>query len=63
MNIKLEKRIEEEKVDSTLFKQIVGSLRLDIYFAMGLISRFMDDLRRSRMNLAIREDRCIARSL
>ena len=26
-NVKLEKNVEEEKVDVTLFKQIVGSMR------------------------------------
>jgi hypothetical protein len=42
---------DEEKVDPTTFKQIVGSLRymynsrLDIYYAIDLISRFMEDPR------------------
>jgi len=48
-NPKLEKCGEEEKVDATLFKKIVGSLRYlcnsrpDIGFSVGLVSRYMDD--------------------
>src|ERR1044072_7794287 len=50
-NVKLEKNGEEEKVDVTLFKQIVGSLRylcnsrLDIGFVVGLVSRYMSEPR------------------
>ena len=46
-NLKLTEALEEITVDSTLFKQIVGSLRFicnstpDISYAVGLISRFM----------------------
>jgi len=48
-NLKLEKGGKEEKVDGTLFKQIVGSLRyicnnrLDIGFLVGLVSRYRND--------------------
>ena len=48
-NLKLEKHGEEDKVDVTLFKQIVGSLRYmcnsrpDIGFAVGLVSRYMSE--------------------
>lgn len=54
-NLKLEKNGDEDKVDATLFKQIVGSLRYvrnsrpDIGFSVGLVSRYMDDLRVSHM--------------
>jgi hypothetical protein len=59
-NLKLEKCGEEEKVDATLFKQIVGSLRYlcnirpDIGFSVGLVSRYMDDPRISHMKAARR---------
>jgi hypothetical protein len=59
-NLKLEKNVDEDAVDPTLFKQIVGSLRYlcnsrpDICFAVGLISRFMEDPRQSHMKAAIR---------
>jgi len=59
-NLKLEKGGEEEKVDATLFKQIVGSLRYlcnsrpDIGFSVGLVSRYMDDPRISHMKAARR---------
>jgi len=48
-NLKLEKGGEEEKVDATLFKHIVGLLRYlcnsrpNIGFSVGLVSRYMDD--------------------
>ncbi|XP_017423576.1 uncharacterized mitochondrial protein AtMg00810-like [Vigna angularis] len=51
VNLKLSNLEEERKVDATLFKQIVGSLRFlcnsrpNINFAVGLVSRFMSDLR------------------
>jgi hypothetical protein len=66
VNLKLEKNQTEEVVDSTIFKQIVGSLRYlcnsrpDICFAVGLVSRFMDKPRRSHMNAARRILRYIA---
>jgi len=59
-NLKLEKGGEEEKVDATLFKQIVGSLRYlsnsrpDIGFSVGLVSRYMDDPKISHMKAARR---------
>lgn len=59
-NLKLEKNGDEDKVDATLFKQIVGSLRYvrnsrpDIGFSVGLVSRYMDDLRVSHMQVTRR---------
>ncbi|KAG6516111.1 hypothetical protein ZIOFF_026559 [Zingiber officinale] len=47
--VKLSKHDEEEKVDPTFFKSLVGSLRYltytrpDILYAVGLISRYMED--------------------
>lgn len=60
VNVKLERNSEEEAVDDTLFKQIVGSLRYicnirpDICFGVGLISKFMDDPRKSHLVAAKR---------
>jgi len=60
VNLNLEKNTEEEKADSTLFKQIVGSLRYlcnrrpDICYAKGLVSEFKEDPRSSHMNAARR---------
>lgn len=54
-NMKLSWQQEEDKVDETLFKQIVGTLRYicntrpNISFGVGLISRFMHDLRQSHL--------------
>ncbi|MCI32716.1 hypothetical protein A2U01_0053930, partial [Trifolium medium] len=65
-NLKLEKNVDEDAVDPTLFKQIVGSLRYlcnsrpDICFAVGLISRFMEDPRQSHMKAATRVLKYIA---
>nr|XP_027193132.1 uncharacterized protein LOC113788025 [Cicer arietinum] len=48
VNAKLGTKIEEELVDSTIFKQVVGSLRYlcntrpDIFFSVGVVSRFME---------------------
>ena len=59
-NVKLEKNGDEDKVDVTLFKQIVGSLRYlcnsrpDIGFAVGLVSRYMSEPRVSHMKAARR---------
>ncbi|KAG6496141.1 hypothetical protein ZIOFF_043989 [Zingiber officinale] len=47
--VKLSKHDEEEKVDPTFFKSLVGSLRYltctrsDILYAVGLVSRYMED--------------------
>ncbi|MCF8701902.1 DDE-type integrase/transposase/recombinase, partial [Corynebacterium sp. MC-10] len=47
--IKLSKHDEDEKVDTTMFKSLVGSLRYltctrpDILYATGLISRYMEN--------------------
>jgi len=54
-NVKLVMNEEEEHVDPILFKQIVGSLRYlcnsrhDIAYAVGIISRFMSELRVSHL--------------
>lgn len=59
-NIRLEEMYEEEVVDSTLFNLMVGSLRYlhnirpDICFAVGLISRFMDNPRKTHLIAAKR---------
>ena len=58
--LKLVKDESEKSVDSTLFKQVVGSLRYlcntrpDISFAVGLISRFSDDPKASHWAAAKR---------
>lgn len=60
VNVKLDRNSEEKTVDCTMFKQIVGSLRYicnsrpDICFGVGLISRFMDDPRKSHFIAAKR---------
>ncbi|MCH81362.1 copia-type polyprotein, partial [Trifolium medium] len=65
-NLKLEKNVDEDAVDPTLFKQIVGSLRYlcnsrpDICFAVGLISRFMEEPKQSHMKAATRVLRYVA---
>ncbi|WVZ02011.1 hypothetical protein V8G54_022817 [Vigna mungo] len=54
-NIKLSCHQEEAKVDATLYKQMVGTLRYicnsrpDISFGVGLISRFMHDPRQPHL--------------
>ncbi|PNX56485.1 hypothetical protein L195_g058229, partial [Trifolium pratense] len=68
-NLKLEKNESEDAVDPTMFKKIVGSLRYlcnsrpDICFAVGLISRFMEDPRQSHMKAAMRILRYITGTL
>ncbi|CAJ2638397.1 unnamed protein product [Trifolium pratense] len=68
-NLRLEKNQNEEAVDPTMFKQIVGCLRYmcnsrpDICFVVGLVSRFMEEPRKSYMNSARRVLRYIARTL
>ncbi|XP_057985399.1 secreted RxLR effector protein 161-like [Hevea brasiliensis] len=58
--VKLSKFDSEEKVDSTLFKSLVGSLRYltfsrpDILFSVGLVSHFMEAPVFSHMNVAKR---------
>ena len=60
---------EEELVDPTLFKQIVGSLRYlfnsrpDIAYAVGIISRFMSEPRASHLLAAKRVMRYISGTL
>ncbi|XP_050919391.1 uncharacterized mitochondrial protein AtMg00810-like [Lathyrus oleraceus] len=59
-NLKLEKHGKEDRVDETLFKQIVGSLRYvynsrpDIGFSVGLVSRYMSEPKVSHMKAARR---------
>ena len=57
---KLSKNGEGMRIDSTYFKQIVGSLRYlrctkpDISYGVGLISRFLESPRQSHMQVAKR---------
>jgi hypothetical protein len=59
-NSKLDECIEEEKVNSIMFRQIVGSLRYlcnsrpDICYSVSVISRFMHDPRKSHLIAAKR---------
>jgi hypothetical protein len=59
-NLKLEECSDEEMVDSTMFKQMIGSLRYlcnsrpDICFIVGVISRFMNSPRKSHLIAAKR---------
>ncbi|GAU48263.1 hypothetical protein TSUD_405090 [Trifolium subterraneum] len=59
-NLKLEKNENEEAVDPTMFKQIVGSLRYlcnsrpNICFAVGLVSSFLENPKQSHMKAAVR---------
>lgn len=59
-NLKLEKHEEEDKVDVTLFKQIVESLRFvcntrpDIGFSVGLVRRYMSEPMVSHMKVVRR---------
>ncbi|GAU39052.1 hypothetical protein TSUD_396570 [Trifolium subterraneum] len=59
-NLKLSKGEDEQAVDATLFKQVVGSLRficntrLDINYAVGSVSRFMSNPKASHMVAAKR---------
>ena len=59
-NSKLDECIEEEKVDSTMFRQIVGSMRYlcnnrpDICYSVSVIRKFMHDPRKSHLIAAKR---------
>ncbi|GAU33196.1 hypothetical protein TSUD_206550 [Trifolium subterraneum] len=59
-NLKLSKGEDEQAVDATLFKQVVGSLRFicntrpDINYAVGSVSRFMSNPKASHMVAAKR---------
>ncbi|GAU32293.1 hypothetical protein TSUD_63100 [Trifolium subterraneum] len=59
-NLKLSKGEDEQAVDATLFKQVVGSLRFicntrpDINYAVGYVSRFMSNPKASHMVAAKR---------
>jgi len=54
-NAKLDECSNEERVEPTEFKQIVGSLRYlcnsrpEICFAVSIISRYMNDIRKSHL--------------
>ncbi|KAG6476800.1 hypothetical protein ZIOFF_066048 [Zingiber officinale] len=58
--VKLSKHDEEEKVDPTFFKSLVGSLRYlmctrpDILYAIGLVSRYMEDPTTTHLKIAKR---------
>jgi hypothetical protein len=57
---RLNERSDEEKVDPTLFKQIVGSLRYlcnsrpNIFYSRGMISKLMNYPKKSHMTAAKR---------
>lgn len=59
-NTRLETSEEEEVVDNTIFKQIVGSLRYlchsrpDICHSMGIVSRFMESPKKPHLFAAKR---------
>jgi hypothetical protein len=59
-NSKLDECSEEEKVDSTNFRQMVGSLRYlcnsrpNICYSVSVTSKFMHDLRKSHLIAAKR---------
>ncbi|KAK2417383.1 putative mitochondrial protein [Trifolium repens] len=59
-NLKLSKNENEQAVDATLFKQVVGSLRFicntrpDINYVLGSVSRFMSNPKASHMIAAKR---------
>jgi hypothetical protein len=59
-NLKLSKGEDEQAVEATLFKQVVGSLRFicntrsDINYAVGSVSRFMSNPKASHMVAAKR---------
>lgn len=56
-NLKLIEQSDEKKVDATLYKQIIGSLRYicnsrsDINYSVGLLSRFMNEPRLTHMSV------------
>ncbi|XP_050898022.1 secreted RxLR effector protein 161-like [Lathyrus oleraceus] len=68
-NLNLEKNGEEDRVDATLFKQIVGSLRYvcnsrpDIGFSIRLMSRYMSEPRVSHMKVVRRTQRYLKGSI
>lgn len=59
-NSRLEDTLEDEKVDPTLYKQLIGSLRYlcnsmsDICYAVGLVNRFMHEPTQSHLTAAKR---------
>lgn len=69
INAKLDEFSKEEKVEATEVKQIVGSLRylsnnrLDIYFAISIISRYMNDSRKHHFTAAKRVIRYVKGTL
>ncbi|XP_050902415.1 uncharacterized mitochondrial protein AtMg00810-like [Lathyrus oleraceus] len=60
INHKLDSDVEGDNVDATTFKQSVGSLRylcntiIDICYASGMVSRFMNKLKWSHYQAAVR---------
>jgi len=60
VGLRLEKEPEEERVDPTTYRKLVGSLRylsntrLDLSFSVGVINRYMQDPRMSHQNAAKR---------
>jgi hypothetical protein len=60
IGVKLSKNTNDELVDSTLYRQIIGSLRylcntrVDICHSVGLLSRFMSEPRASHLTAAKR---------
>lgn len=60
VNAKLEIAEEEEALDPTMYKQLVGSLRYlcnnrpDLSFVVGLISRFMNNPKKYHLTAAKR---------
>jgi len=60
INLKLDECSKEEKVDSTMFRQIVGSLRYlcnsrpDICYSVSIIRKFIHDPRKSHLIVAKR---------
>lgn len=69
VNLKLEKNGDNDKVDVTLFKQIIGSLRHvcnnrpDIGFSVGLVSKYMDEPIVSHTKATRRILRCLKGTL
>ncbi|XP_073223366.1 secreted RxLR effector protein 161-like [Cicer arietinum] len=59
-NSKIDECSEEERIDPTLFRQMVGSLRYlcnsrpDIFYSVSMISRFMHDPRKTHLIAAKR---------
>nr|XP_027188695.1 uncharacterized protein LOC113785818 [Cicer arietinum] len=69
VNAKLGKEVEEELANTTLFKQVVGSIRYlcniipDLCYSVGVISRFMENPKHNRWIAAKRVMRYILGTL